>query len=59
MTNAVDLLTIENLVVHRDRADALIHSGILNPHEVAHMWKIMERMDEIVKEKRLQEQKSE
>jgi hypothetical protein len=55
MTKQTDLLTIEDLAANKGHVDALIHSGLLEPHEMKHMWSVIERIENLVKEKRMAE----
>lgn len=50
-----DALTIDQLTEVRIHAKLLWDSGILEPHEKEHMWKVLMRIDGKVKEIREQE----
>jgi hypothetical protein len=45
-----DALTIDKLTELRIHAKLLWESGILEPHEKEHLWKVLLRIDDKVKE---------
>lgn len=55
MNKDIDTMDVDELTDIRKAAKLLWDSGILEPHEKEHMWKVMGRIDDKVREARTRE----